>query len=345
MPPTNTAPATTARETYTPPANEAPVVVSFNGAENRTRRGHRPGSQATGKATAPDQGKSIRFHLENAPWEMVLNQFAKKAGLTLQILDIPPGSVTYTNDEKWYTPTEALDILHGYLLQKGFVMIKRDRFLVVLSIDKRPIPPNLIPNISIAELEDGDHGQHELLNVVLPLEGADANEAAREVEGLKGPQGNVVPLSVSNSLVVTDTYSNLQRIHGLLKGVTAKLDPEDLQFKSFPLKYVAAGEAEVIVRDQLGLGSGVTNVSPAPTISAARIFQRVSRPRGRVLPAPIPTANSTPEAKVTADPRTNSLLVTATKNQLAIAEQVLMTLDVSEDQIANPGMRNWACLT
>ncbi len=270
---------------------------------------------------------------------MVLKQFAKKAGLTLQILNMPPGSVTYTNDEKWYTPTEALDILHGYLLQKGFVMIKRDRFLVVLNIDIQPIPPNLIPNITIADLEDGDFGKHELLSVVLPLEEADANDAAREVEALLGPQGKVAPLSVSNSVVVTDTYSNLQRIHGLLKGVTAKVDPETLLPKAFPLKYVAAGEAEIIVRDQLGLGSGVTNVSAGSNGFGFSFGRGSSSSRGSSSRSNN-SSNSAPEPKVTADPRTNTLFVTGTKNQLAIAEQVLLTLDVSDENIANPGMRN-----
>lgn len=310
-----------AREaTYSEPDGDGPVVVSLEGSEGKAD------SEKSAKPAAKGRSETVQFHLENAPWEMVLKRFADKAGLTLQMIDVPPGSLTYTNDRNWYSPTEALDILHGYLLQKGFVMIKRDRFLVVLDIDKGPIPPNLIPNISIDELENGDHGKHELLNVVLPLQGADADDAAREVESLKGPQGSVVPLSVSNSLVVTDTYSNLKRIHNLLKGVT-NVDPEELQFKSFPLDHVLAEEAAIIVRGQLGLDLNPSSSSDRSRFRFSFGRGRDSRSRG----GSSSDDEEPPDARVNPDARTNRLLVTGTPNQLAIAEQVLTTIDIEAD--------------
>ena len=151
---TNTNQAPAAPSSYTPPVSNGPVVVSLDGDKTDDTNEETP--------KAKPGTKSVQFYIEDAPWEMVLNRFAKKADLTLQILDLPPGSLSYTNDDKAYTPTEALDILHGYLLQMGFVMVKRDRFLVVLSPDRRPIPPNLIPNISISDLETGDFGEHQL---------------------------------------------------------------------------------------------------------------------------------------------------------------------------------------
>ncbi len=327
--------------TYTPPENEGPTVVSFDGgktvlAANETAKGDLAPAVAANTKTSdvpPSKDKPIRFHLENAPWEMVLKEFAKKADLTLQILDLPPGSVTYTNDDNWYSPVEALDILHGYLLQQGFVMIQRDRFLVILTPDNRPIPPNLVPNVTVEELlQPGKFGKHTLLSVVLPLEGAEANDAAREVELLKGPQGSVVALSVSNSLVVMDTATNLRRIHNLLKGVT-NIDPQELQFKSFPLKHIAAAEAEIVVKDQLGVPAATSSSSSSSRFS----FPWGGSSNNSPSRSSSPSTPTTPPAKVTAEPRTNSVLVTATTVQLAIAEQILTTIDIAEDQLSNAG--------
>lgn len=334
--------APTPKATYTPPENDGPSVISFDGGKtvasnDATGKTPAPAVAATTTKTPsapPDKEKSIQFHLENAPWEMVLKEFAKRADLQLQILDLPPGSVTYTNDKSWYTPDEALDILHGYLLQQGYIMIQRDRFLVIMTPDNRPIPPNLIPNITAEDLEpSGKYGKvkHTLLSVVLPLQGAEANDAAREVEMLKGPQGSVVPLGVSNSLVVMDTATNLRRIKNLLKGVT-NVDPEKLEFKSFPLDYVSADDAVILVKEQLGV--------PAATSSSDRsrfqfpFGQFGSSNNGSSSRSSTPT---TPTAKVTAEPRTNAVLVTATTLQLALAEQILKTIDISEDDVKNKG--------
>src|SRR5690606_33942789 len=148
--------------------------------------------------------------------------------------------------------------LNGYLIQKGYILVRRDNFLVCLNIDDG-IPPNLVPNITPEELPQ--RGQNELLNVVFPIEGVSATDAAREVELLLGPQGKVVPLGTSNSLVVTDIGSNLRRINRLLSAVSA--GPGELVFKSYALKHLLPRDAESIVKVQLGQQAGVQSVSSA----------------------------------------------------------------------------------
>ena len=55
------------------------------------------------------------------------------------------------------------------------------------------------------------------MRIRVPLAGIEADQAAREVEALLGPQGNVVPLRTSNSLLVTDIGDNLMAIAQLLE--------------------------------------------------------------------------------------------------------------------------------
>ncbi|WP_166827084.1 secretin N-terminal domain-containing protein [Thalassoroseus pseudoceratinae] len=279
--------------------------------------------EATGEAKSAGNEPAISFQLQNAPWEFVLREFGRKAGYTLQMLDIPPGTLTYS-DKKTYAPEEALDILHGYLLQEGFVMVKRDRFLVVLNIDKRPIPPNLIPNVAAEDLEK--RGRNELVNVVLPLQNAEAEDVGEEVEALLGPQGKVVPLPTSNAIVVTDTAATLVRVRRLVENIAA--GEEDLKFKSFGLKHINAEDAAYLVQSQLGVGTGVTNVSAAQEYDRSRD----SRYRG---PSSSSRSSSSQTAKagtqVTPDLRTNSLLVTATTETLGLVEEMIASIDVGEN--------------
>jgi type II secretory pathway component GspD/PulD (secretin) len=294
----------------TKPEGDKPEVASFGG-------------DSPGKGKRPEH---LQFNFRQARWDIVLEMFAEAAGLSLDLNTKPSGTFSYYDNAK-YTPTEALDILNGYLLQQGHVLVKRDRFLVVVNIDEG-IPPNLVPDVAIADLPK--RGKNELMRIVLPLEGIDVEEAANEVDELVGPQGKVVALKTSNSLAIQDIGSNLRLVVKLLSDVTVQPDPNAMVFRAFPLRYIAVAEGERIVRSQLGLeSSSVRNVSESyDSRSSSR-----SSSSSRTPPAsPAPSG----KAQVTPDPRTNSLLVTATAAQLDTVEQVLKVVDVAEGPNGRP---------
>jgi type II secretory pathway component GspD/PulD (secretin) len=297
-----------------------------------------PTERADEPAAASRNAGLLTFNFQNADWETVLKLFADSAGLTLDLNDIPPGTFNYY-DRGSYTPTEALDILNGYLLQKGHVLVRRDKFLVVVNIDDG-IPPNLVPNVPVEELPR--RGRNELLSIVVPLEDMDVEQAATDIEPLLGPQGKSVALRNSNSLIVTDIGSNLRRVHRLLRNASWKKDPKALTFRAYHLQFIAASDAERIVRSLLGLSSAVPNVSGGDTERSSRSSSRRSRfesffsgrdsSRNRSDSTPAPTSRNANAngPKVASDPRTNSLLVTATSTQLKIVDDLVKTIDVTD---------------
>jgi hypothetical protein len=256
-------------------------------------------SPASDKANGPLMSFNFRF----APWEDVLKLFAETAGLTLDLNDVPPGTFNYYDKGK-YTATDAMDILNGYLLPRGHVLVRRDKFLVCLNIDNG-IPPNLVPKIAVEELPQ--RGNNELLTVVFALQATTAEQAALEVRQLMGPQGKAVALKASNSLVVTDIGSNLRLIDRLLH--TDGLQPpaavsNEIVFRAFPLKHISASEAQRLVRGLFGMSSSVPLAEAAPATGRGAAVQ------------------------MTAEARTNSLLVTAPAGDLKIIEQMLQAADV-----------------
>jgi type II secretory pathway component GspD/PulD (secretin)/Spy/CpxP family protein refolding chaperone len=305
--------------------------------------------------------KEMQFNFRFAPWVDVLRLFAEAANLTLDLNAIPPGSFNYYDDRK-YTPTEALDILNGYLLQQGYILVRRDEFLVAMNFDN-PIPPNLIPTVSIDELSE--RGRNELLTVIMPLgEGLLASDVGPEVESLVGPQGKVVTMAKANRLVVTDIGSNLRRIHNLLTGVIVPVGDKD--FRQFKLEHIPVFDAEAIIRDLFALQPrGFTNVSAGASSSTSsstqsRTSSRFSGgfpgfspggspfgggdPRSRFGGGDTSRGGSTPttgttssaaatnaaaaKVQIAIDERTNSLLVTATPDDMAILERAIESLDV-----------------
>ncbi|MDZ4688330.1 MAG: secretin N-terminal domain-containing protein [Planctomycetaceae bacterium] len=211
---------------------------------------HRPGEDAI-----------LVFNFRYAPWTEVLELFADAAGLTLDLNDVPQGTFNYYTDSRPYTATQALDIINGYLLPKGYIVIRRDRFLTCFNLDD-PLPPNVIPLISPSELPH--RGKNELLSVLVPLEaGYEADKVVGEIRDLLGPYGKASSLKNTNSLVIQDMGANLSRIYDLVKSGTPP-DTRETAFKAIALQHISAAEAERMVRRLFGL-SQVTTVSSAQT--------------------------------------------------------------------------------
>jgi len=288
-----------------------------------------------GNLVAQATEKPFAFRFNGAPWDDVLELFAKKAGLTLNIHDTPPGTFTYYVPKE-YTPTEALDVINRYLADLGYILIRRDNSLVCYNYETTPISPNLIPNVTAEELPE--RGEHELLSLVLPIQVGDVQQVAKDIDLMKGPQGSVKALPSTNTIIVTDLGTNLRRIADMVKDISPPSD-NGLSFKAYPLQFIAAEDAEPVIATQLGVAQTVQNVSSGNSDRRGGFgfppFGGFDRGRGdggsSSSPRPAPTTTtSTPSARVQAESRLNNLLVTATPAQHKVVEEVLRVLDVDD---------------
>ncbi len=327
-----------------PPAPEGTKPVASFGSEAEN-----------GAADAQDaEAPRLSFNFQFAPWTEILELFAKTADLTLDLTDTPPGTFSY-RDSRSYTPTQALDVLNGYLLPRGYILVRRDRFLVSLST-ANGIPPNLAPQITAEELPL--RGRNELVSLVIPVRGLQADQVVEEVRQLLGPQGKASALKNTNSLVVTDIGGHVRRVQALLSSESA-VDNKDTAFKAIPLKHINASEAERTVRRLFGLNT-TSNASAAqpwwqqqpqqfpnwggnwggrgrrggngePEQPQPPPQQVPQQPQpGVVVAQPVQPATGSPFANkihLAADTRTNQLLVTASSTLIRVVEETIQAMD------------------
>ena len=161
---------------------------------------------------APHLENGWSFNFQDAPWTVVLKNFAQSAGFSMQFLSEPTGTFSYY-DEKPYSLRGAIDVFNDYLLQRGFILIRDETKLTVASTAKQ-IPDNLVPFVSVHQLHG--LGRNELASVALPLQNTDG--AAEEIQQLLSPVGRVRTLSNSGRVIVTDTGTYLRRIRDLMLG-------------------------------------------------------------------------------------------------------------------------------
>ncbi|MEO2019666.1 MAG: secretin N-terminal domain-containing protein, partial [Fuerstiella sp.] len=279
--------------------------------------------------------EEFTFNFRYAPWDQVLQMFADGADLTLDLNQIPPGTFSHIDDNT-YNAKQALDVMNGYLLRKGYAMVQKDNFLIVLNTDN-DIYPSLIPDVSAEDLlKIGDElvvGDNELVNVTIPVDGLDAGRAAQEVEALLGPHGSLIALTESKIMIVTDIGANLRRIHGLLTTAMLKQKPNALIFTAYHLRNMDAEEAEIAVMTQFGMRQNVANVSVSAEERSRAQARSQAFNRSRT---PAPAATDEPELQVAADLRLNSLLVTGTAKQHELVATIIETLDVNETPWGDP---------
>lgn len=206
-------------------------------------------------ATAPeaaeeklsDDGK-LTFNFRYQPWQDVLDWFADQAGLSLILESPPPGTFNY-RDARRFTVPEALDVINGVLLTKGYTLVRHDRMLVLVNLEDG-IPPNLVPDVPLADLDK--YGEYELVRVLFPVWNMTPEQAAEEVQPLLGPQGKAITLPQARQIQVTETGGRLRTIRSVIDAVE---QPEKVTagMREFELKYVTLEAAMPTIRQMLGI--------------------------------------------------------------------------------------------
>ncbi len=170
---------------------------------------------AGNEQSLPKEDVRLRFNFRYQPWQDVLKWFAEQAGLSLVMETPPAGTFNYVDDRQ-FTPSEAIDLLNSVLLMKGYMLVRKERMLIVLNVDDG-IPPNLVDTVLPEELDK--RGDHELVSTLFQLQRISPEAAEAEVKKLLGPQGSVTVLPTSKQLLVTDTAGKLRTIQRVIAAI------------------------------------------------------------------------------------------------------------------------------
>ena len=315
---------------------------------------------------------ALRFQFHFQPWKDVLQWFAEQADLSLVMDSTPPGTFNF-NDSREYTPAEAIDLLNGVLLTKGYTLIRRGRMLMLINLEDG-IPPNLVPTIPLDTLDS--KGEFELASVLFDLHRLKADEAEAEIKKLVGPQGSVVALDKSRQLLVTETAGRLRAIRSVLartdgsesgsagvRAITLKFArSEDVlpilrQMFDIPEDKTASADGSLRIAAEAGGERILLSGRPEKVAAAVDVLQgldvpglggdaagRVGAPQLEVYPVSGSDPQSVlgviqtllagqPDVRLTVDVKTGSLIALARPAQQATIRATLTQLQQEGQQI------------
>lgn len=201
-----------------------------------------------------DTSGGLRFNFRGAPLETVLNYLSEAAGFVI-VLETPVrGNVDMWSAQP-VSRQEAVQLLNLAINKSGYTAILKGRTLVVSSKEdarKRSIPirtgndPRQIPDNA------------EMVMQIIPLERIDATQAASDLATLLPNTATITANVDSNSLVVTDTQSNVRHIVELVAALDGSAGSVS-SMKVFQLKNADPTEMASLIGNIFGGGTGGAN--------------------------------------------------------------------------------------
>jgi type II secretion system protein D len=312
-------------------------------------------TNATGEAKSKTTTPSLKF--DNAPADIILQAYAQETGKTLLMApDAPKANITLKSQpEVELTKEEYIEAIEVVLGMHGIDLEPfGEKFVKVLA--RKTIRTDGIPI-----LMEGPAGGHpeksKMVSQMIQLKSIAVAEAQKALEGFKKPDGLFQIFERTNSILVTDTQENVNRMMEIVKFIdqpmiaTEEVNVRTVRFaKAEDIKkrleeLVAESQKQQQAKEEIK-----ANVSGAPGITRTSSSSlTTSRPLppgltrlGSTPQPPKATPNETLEAligdadrgmirgkvQIIADERTNQLIIITRSENMMFFDRIITVLDI-----------------
>jgi type II secretory pathway component GspD/PulD (secretin) len=270
----------------------------------------------------------IVMNFRNAPLEMVLNYLSDAAGFIIVLDTRVNGNVNVISSHPM-TKDEAVDLLNAVLNKNGYAAIRNDRTLTI--VDKNEAKTRNIP-VKTGNVPEQIPNNAEIVTQIIPIRFVDARQLVSDLTSFVSPQATVVANEAGNSIVITDTQSNIRHLAEIIKAIDNSAEAET-EIRVFRLQHasptdVATELASVFPGSASGGSQAPVNFRGAAGGPGA-FFQRMMGGGGNnSSSSSSDRVKKATQVTAVADARIQAVIVTAPKdlmNQIAV---MMKELDV-----------------
>ena len=252
---------------------------------------------------SPPAPAPIHFNFKGATFEQVIEFFSRTTGLpVIWQTEVPQGALDYISPNG-YDRAEALRVLNMILQSKGVMLRISDDNLYLQKLDQmqREDIPTFIGKIPAEVTPD------QVVTVVRPLKIALAKPMAEKLANLVASYGGVLAMEQQNSLVITETAANAQRILTMVE----QLDQEDPEgaVEIFSIKHARSTELMV----------------PLKALLSQKVEKFVINQQGQQVKI---EEDQMPGLTISADERTNSIIAKGVQNKVNKLREAIELLDI-----------------
>jgi general secretion pathway protein D len=278
----------------------------------------------------------LSLNFKNAQLDMVLNYLSDAAGFIIVQDTRVNGTVTVTG--KHLTKDEAVDLLNAVLNKNGYAAIREGRTLTI--VDKNDAKNRDIP-VKSGYNPEAIPKNAEIVTQIIPIRFVEARQLVSDLSSFVSPQATVVANEAGNSIVITDTQSNIRHLAEIIKAVDDSAEAET-EIRVFRLKYaspadVASEISSVFPSSTSGSGAQAPTRFGGGGGGPGGFFARMMGGGGGGGQAGGGSASSDRVKKATqvtavADSRIQAVIVTAPKELIEEIAGMMKDLDVPSDR-------------
>jgi type II secretory pathway component GspD/PulD (secretin) len=282
----------------------------------------------------------LSLNFRNAPLEMVLNYLSEAAGFIIVMDTQVRGNVSVISSHPM-TRNEAVDLLNAVLNKNGYAAIRDGRTLTIL--DKNDAKTRNIP-VKTSNDPDSIPNNAEIVTQIIPIRFVEARQLVTDLSSFVSPQATIVANEAGNSIVVTDTQSNIRHLTEIIRAIDNSAEGET-EIRVFHMNHASPAD----VANELSQIFPTSSTSSGQTQSPFRFggggggggpggfFQRMMAANAGGGTGNTQNSRIQKQTQVVAvaDPRTSSVIVTASKDLMQEIAGMMEQLDVPSDRDQN----------
>ena len=326
--------ASRARRSAEPPANEAQSAAADEA--------------QSGDAAEPKEAPALNW--DAAPVDIVLQTYAEQIDKTiLKDPAAPTPTITLkTREGQKLTKEEYLEAIEVVLEMNGIHLEPYgERF--IRALPRKDVRKEGIPLIMDPETKLGDTGR--VVSMMIPFKNIGTEEAQKALEGFKSNSGILLVFERTNSILVTDTEQNINRMLEIARSIdiaTPVLENVFVrQVKNASAQDIKTALEAIVQESQKeleknGKAANNQNASPASTL-AGRPMPRLLNSRNPNANQPVQPVNNESlvmsvsdadrgmirgKVLILADERSNKLIIVTQKANMDFFDRVIEQLDV-----------------
>ncbi len=302
--------------------NQNAGANNFTGANTQSTQDKETfGNRVTGNTTKKDS-KYVNLNPETAFGPEIITSFdfpdtdimdmtrhmQKLTGINLILDKDVKGKVSITAP----TPITVGDAWKAYLAalnMAGYTLVKSGAFYKIINArDVRYVPTKIYTGTYTPDTESH-------MMKVLSLKNVDAAEISRNFRPFMSRYGRIIDIKQTNTVIISDTGSNIQRLERLIKFLDVPGYDESLQI--IPVRNTSAQEIAKLLDEILKGDSGPSRTTSrrSSTASSSRFSSGGSGSDGKNI------------SKIIAEPRTNSIIAMANAEGARELRELITKLD------------------
>jgi hypothetical protein len=285
----------------------------------------------------------ITFNFRNAPLDLVLNYLSDAAGFII-VLDTPVHGTVSVISSHPMSKDDAVDLLNSVLNKNGYAAIRSDRTLTI--VDKNDAKTRDIP-VKTSNDPDSIPNNAEIVTLIIPIRFVEARQLVSDLSSFVSPQATIVANEEGNSIIITDTQSNIRHLAEIIKAVDSSAEAET-EIRVFHLKYANPTDVATLLGGifpssssgsgtqspiRFGGGGGPGGGGGGPGGFFARMMAaQAGGAGGGSGSSQNQRVQKAQQVIAVADLRTSSVVVTAAKDLMEEIDGMIRELDVNSSR-------------